>query len=129
MEKGTLIEGIAIGVVAGVIATLLLAPKSGKATREEIKAHLEEIKEALIKRLQAAGEFTQAKYDEIVKAIVGEYETAKKITAEEAREIESRLVEGYEAIREAACAHLCAAEKAPALEAPKAPKAHKAAVK
>ena len=126
MEKTTLVEGIAIGAVAGVIATLLLAPKSGQATREEIKAHLEEIKEALIKRLQDAGEFTQAKYDEIVAAIIGEYETTKKITAEEAQEIQSRLVEGYEAIREAACKHVCAAE--PVAEPP-APKAHKAAAK
>ena len=123
MEKGTLVEGLAIGAVAGVIATLLLAPKSGQETRDEIKAHLEEIKEALIKRLQDAGEFTKAKYDEIVKGIVGEYETQKKITADEAKEIESRLVAGYESIREAACAHLCTAEKAPAL------KAHKAAAK
>lgn len=115
MEKTTLVEGIAIGAVAGVIGTLLLAPRSGKETREDIKAHLEEIKQALIKRLEAAGEFTKAKYEEIVSALVGEYETAKKITADEAREIEARLREGYESIREAARRHLCG-EQEPAGE-------------
>jgi gas vesicle protein len=127
MEKVTFVEGIAVGAVAGVIATLLLAPKSGKETREEIKSHLEEIKDAVVKRLQAAGEFTKASYEEAVHAVVGEYETAKKITEDEAQEIETRLREGYEAIKETACQHACGAEPKPA---PKpAPKPHKAAAK
>ena len=111
MDKTTFIEGIAVGAVTGVIATLLLAPKSGKETREDIKAHLEEIKNALVKRLEAAGEFTKAKYEDIVKALVGEYEAAKKITADEAKEIETRLREGYEAIKETARQHAGSAEK------------------
>ena len=113
MDKTTFVEGIAVGAVAGAIAALLLAPKSGQETRDEIKAHLEEIKDAIVKRLQDAGEFTQAKYEEIVKAIVGEYEAAKKITVDEAKEIETRLREGYEAIKETACQHVCD-EKKPA---------------
>ena len=111
MDKTTFVEGIAVGAVAGAIAALLLAPKSGQETRDEIKAHLEEIKDAIVKRLQDAGEFTQEKYEEIVTAIVGEYETAKKITADEAKEIQTRLREGYEAIRETAHKHTASAEK------------------
>jgi gas vesicle protein len=121
MEKTTFVEGIAVGAVAGVLATLLLAPKSGKETREEIKAHLEEIKDALAKQLETAGDLTQAKYDEMVKTLVGQYETAKKITADEAQDIETRLREGYEAIKETAC-KACAETKP-------APKPHKAAAK
>jgi gas vesicle protein len=121
MDKTNFVEGIAVGAVAGVIATLLLASKSGKETRDEIRAHLEEIKDALVKQLEAAGEMSQAKYDEIVVSLVGEYETAKKITAEEAKEIETRLREGYEAIKETAC-QACTEQKP-------APKPHHAAVK
>jgi gas vesicle protein len=111
MEKKTLVEGIAVGAVAGVVATLLLASKSGQETRDEIKGHVEEIKDALVKRLESAEELTQAKYEEIVKAVVGEYEAAKKIPTDEAKEIETRLREGYEAIRETACQHVCGERK------------------
>ncbi len=111
MDKATFIEGIAVGAVAGVIAGLLLAPKSGRETREDIKSHLEEIKDALVKRLQDAGEFTKAKYEEAVKAVVGEYEAAKKITADEAKEIQGRLRDGYAAIKQAACEHACGEAK------------------
>ena len=108
MDKLSLVEGIGIGAVAGAIAALLLAPKSGQETRDEIKAHLEDIKDAIVKRLQDAGEFTQEKYDEIVKAVIAEYEAAKKITADEAKDIEARLRAGYEGIREMVCKHACA---------------------
>lgn len=99
MDKKSLIEGIAIGAVAGAIATILLAPKSGKETREEIKAHMDEIKDGIIKRLEEAGEFSKEKYEEIVTAVLGEYEAAKKITLEEAKDIEASLHEGYETIK------------------------------
>lgn len=115
MDKLSLVEGIGIGAVAGAIAALLLAPKSGKETRDEIRAHLEEIKDSIVKRLQDAGEFTQEKYEEIVNAVVGEYETARKITADEAKEIETRLREGYAGIKETICQHACGEAK-PATE-------------
>lgn len=99
MEKKSLIEGIAIGAVAGAIATILLAPKAGKETRDEIKSHLDEIKDCIVTRLEDAGEFSKKKYEQIVKAVIGEYEAAKKITEDEAQEIEARLHEGYEAIK------------------------------
>jgi gas vesicle protein len=99
MDKKYLIEGIAIGAVAGAIATILLAPKSGKQTRDEIKTHLDEIRDCIVTRLEEAGEFTKKKYEQIVKAVISEYEAAKKITADEAQEIETRLREGYEAIK------------------------------
>ena len=115
METKTFIEGVAVGAVAGAIAALLLAPKSGKETREDIVAHLEDIKDTLVQRLQDAGEFTQAKYDEVVQAVVAEYETAKKITADEAKEIQAKLRAGYESIKETACQHVCG-EAEPASE-------------
>ena len=105
MEKKTLVEGIAIGAVAGAIAGLLLAPKSGKQTRDEIKAHLDEIRDCIASRIEAAGEFTKEKYEQIVTAVIGEYEAAKKITADEAQEIATRLHDGYEAIKGEAHTH------------------------
>ena len=59
MDKKTLIEGIAVGAVAGAIAGLLLAPKSGKETRDEIKADLLEVKDTIVAKLEALEDFTR----------------------------------------------------------------------
>ena len=110
MDKKNLIEGIAIGAVAGAITGLLLAPKSGHETRDEIKAHVDEIKDSVVTQIEEAGEFTKKKYEQIVKAVIGEYEAAKKITADEAKEIEARLRDGYEAVKATIHEHTAAGE-------------------
>jgi len=99
MDKTALMEGVVIGAVAGAIAAILLAPKSGKATRDEIKAHLEEIRDKIAQQLAKTGKLTKAKYQEVVRAVIAEYEAARKITVEEAKEIEARLHDGYEAVK------------------------------
>lgn len=112
MDKKNLVEGIAIGAVAGVVAGLLLATKSGEAARDEIKGHLEEIKGKLVDQVTEAGELTKDKYDEAVKAIIAEYEAAKKITVEEAKEIQTRLCDGYEAVKGTTHKHACCGKAA-----------------
>jgi gas vesicle protein len=98
MDKKTFIEGIAVGAVAGAIAGLLLAPKSGQETREEITADLNEIKDKLVARLEKLEDCTKEKYEEAVTTIVAEYSAAKKIPVEQAEELENRLRDGYETI-------------------------------
>lgn len=110
MDKKTLVEGIAIGAVAGAIAGLLLAPKSGKETRDEITADLTEIKDKVVAQLEALESCTEAKYAEIVTAVIAEYSAAKKITAEQAKELEARLQGGYETIRKTVHEHTAAPE-------------------
>ena len=99
MGNAAFMEGIAVGAVAGAIATILLAPKSGEETRDEIKAHLDEIRDKIAQQLEKTEKLTQRKYEEVVKAVIAEYGTAKKITVEEAKEIEARLRDGYEAVK------------------------------
>ena len=117
MDKKSFIEGMVVGAVvggvAGAITAILLAPKSGKETRDAIKADLEEIRDKILAELGNAGEFTKKKYQEVLKAVIAEYEAAKKITAAEAREIEARLREGYEALKGRAHEHVCG-DEAPA---------------
>lgn len=103
METKDFLGGVAVGAVAGAIAALLLAPKSGKETRDEIKAHLEEIKHKIVTELEAAGDFTKAKYEAVVNAVVGQYEDAKQITAEEAADIRATLEEGFESVKATVC--------------------------
>jgi gas vesicle protein len=113
MDKKTFIEGVAVGAVAGAIAGLLLTPKSGQETRDEIKADLVEIRGKIVARLEALEEFTQGKYEEITKAVIAEYLAAKQITADEANELEARLRGGYEAVRQTVHEHTAASEDTP----------------
>ena len=117
MDKQSFIEGLVVGAVvggvAGAIAAILLAPKSGKETRDAIKANLEEIKDKIAAEFGKAGEFTKKKYQEVLKAVIAEYEAAEKITVAEAREIEARLRGGYEALKGRAHEHACG-DEAPA---------------
>jgi gas vesicle protein len=110
MDKKTFVEGIAIGAVAGAIAGLLLAPKSGQDTRDEIAAEMVEIKDKVIAQLEALEDCTQEKYAEVVKAVIAEYSAAKKITADEAKVLEARLQDGYAAIRKTIHEHTAASE-------------------
>ncbi|MEN6546714.1 MAG: YtxH domain-containing protein [Armatimonadia bacterium] len=100
MDKKTLIEGIAVGAVAGAIAGLLLAPKSGQETRDEISAELSEVRDNIVVRLEKLEDLTQAKYEEVVKAVMAEYAAAKKMPVDRANELEARLRDGYAAIRQ-----------------------------
>ena len=100
METKTFLEGLAIGAVAGVVAGLLLAPKSGQETRDEIQAELHEMKDEIVARLGTLEDFTREKYEEIVQAVLAEYAAAGKIPANQAEELEAQLREGYEAVRQ-----------------------------
>jgi len=114
MDNKTFIEGIAVGAVAGAIAGLLLAPKSGQEMRDEIKADLTAVKDSIVARLETLEDFTQEKYEEVVKAVIAEFSAAKKITADQAQELEARLRGGYEAIRQTIHEHTAASEPAKA---------------
>ena len=110
MDKKNLIEGLAVGAVAGAIAGLLLAPKSGEEMRNDIKEDLMDIKDQIVERLEKLEDLTQAKYDEVVKAVVAEYSAAKKITDDEAKELEAKLGDDYEAIKKTIHEHTAASK-------------------
>ncbi len=100
MEKDNkkLIIGAAAGLLAGAIAGVLFAPKSGKETRAEIGNYLHEMKDKIAEELEKAGKVSKEKYQELVKKIVETYEKEKKITTEEAVEIKDKLSRSYEAV-------------------------------
>jgi gas vesicle protein len=110
MDKKTFVEGIAVGAVAGAIAGLLLAPKSGRETRDEIQADLVEMKGQLVARLEALEDLTRETYGEAVAAVIAECAAAKKIPADQLKELEARLRDGYETIRQTIHEHTAAAE-------------------
>lgn len=98
--KGAAI-GAGVGILAGAIAGILFAPKSGKETREDIKKYLHEMKDEIAKKLEKVGVVSREKYTEISSQVVAGYVEAKKIPAAEAAEIKKDLIEGYDQVKKA----------------------------
>jgi gas vesicle protein len=95
MPKLKFLKGALLGVVAGI----LMAPKSGKETREEIKRYYEEISDRISEELARMKEVTRDTYDQVVSSVVLSYQEARKITAREAELIKQTLADGFEKIR------------------------------
>lgn len=97
-----LITGLAVGAIAGAVAGILFAPKSGKETRADIAKYMHEMKDLISKELAAAGSFTKEKYSQIVQKVVKVYEASKKISSKDAQEIKEMLEDNYEEVKKAA---------------------------
>jgi gas vesicle protein len=124
MDKKTFLEGLAVGVVTGTVASILLAVKSGKETRQEIHDHLVEIQDKIVDKLASAGDFSQKKYDQVVASVVDEYKGAKKLTAKESKDLQRQLAGGFATIKNTVKLHSAPAKpaaKTPAKPAAKAP--------
>ena len=105
MSKKDIWKGVAVGagvgILAGAVAGILFAPKSGKETRKDIKNYLHEMKDKIAVKLEQAGDFSREKYIEVSNQVVAGYEEAKKISAEDANEIKQDLADGYERVKTA----------------------------
>ena len=93
------IMGFVRGAVLGLLAGLLVAPRSGKETRDNLKKHYEEITDRICAELSRMKVLTKETYAEVVGAVVRGFEEARKITTEEAAEIKEELKKGFEEIR------------------------------
>ncbi len=97
MGAGNKIAAAAVlGAVAGAIAGVLLAPKSGEETRAGLKKWATDFKKEVASRSAKARALTQKKYDEIVDMVAKEYKVAKKFQEKElvplVKEVKSRWV-------------------------------------
>lgn len=99
-SKGVII-GASVGVLAGAIAGILLAPQSGKETRDDIANYIHEMKDKIAEELSKAGKVSKEAYNSIVEKVVKVYELEKKITAEDAKDIKDKLDNNYEAVKKA----------------------------
>jgi len=97
MPKLKFLKGALLGVIAGI----LMAPKSGKETRDEIKRYYQEISDRISEELARMKEVTRDSYDQIVGSVILSYQEARKITAREAELIRQTLADGFEKIRKA----------------------------
>lgn len=97
MTKMGFLKGALLGVVAGI----LLAPKSGKELRESVKKSYKDISKRVTEELSRLKEVSQETYTQVVNSVVRTFVEAKKITVEEAEAIRDQLKQGYEKVRKA----------------------------
>jgi gas vesicle protein len=95
----SVVAGTLLGLVAGGIAGILLAPKSGKETRAELSEHFDEIKNKFIDELKKAEEFSKETYYKIVQKVVSAFEQSKKINEKEALNIKKKLETHFNEIK------------------------------
>ena len=74
---------VVLGTIAGAIAGVLLAPKSGKETRANAKKFADDFKKNVAKETAKMSKITQKKYNEIVDMLAKDYEMAKKFKENE----------------------------------------------
>lgn len=99
MKAKDVLAGVAIGAIAGAVAGILFAPKSGKETRADIKNYLTEMKDKIAKELANAKDFSKETYGKVVKKVVGSYQDAKKISSDQAVEIIDSLEAGFDTVK------------------------------
>jgi len=91
--------GFLRGALLGLLAGLLVAPRSGKETRDNIKKHYEEISDRITEELARLKDITRETYADAVDAVVHGFVEAKKLTSEEAAVIKDELKKGFDDIR------------------------------
>jgi len=77
------------GAIGGMIAGILLAPKSGEETRRELKGHAQRTEEEIIEKAKEA----RAALDELI-------EQGKSFVEEKRADVESAVRAGREAVKE-----------------------------
>lgn len=105
-NNGSFLKGLLFGAAAGAIAGVLLAPKSGKETREDIKDMAAKLKsEAAVKfdearslvmeqvaNLKIAGKkIDQQKYFDIINEVVTRYRDEKNMTLDASKQLVGQL--------------------------------------
>ncbi len=117
MEKtANFLKGLLLGAVAGGVAGVLLAPKSGKETRDDIMklaekvkkdatSYFEDAKTMLMQKvdaLKAAGKkLDEKKYLEIVTEVVDELKKDRDLTMDAAKKIGTQLKRDWRKIENA----------------------------
>jgi len=77
------------GAIAGVVAGILLAPKSGEETRRELKGYARRTEEEVIEKAREA----RAALDEVI-------ERGKQFVAEKKSDVEAAVKAGKDAMKE-----------------------------
>ncbi|MBP8590970.1 YtxH domain-containing protein [Candidatus Shapirobacteria bacterium] len=85
-----------LGALAGGVAGILFAPKSGKETRGDIKKAVEKATAEIKEKAEGVRDLTVEKYQAIVDEVTGEYQELKDLSAEKLGKIRENLYKNYQ---------------------------------
>ncbi|KKR06057.1 MAG: hypothetical protein UT34_C0001G0097 [candidate division WS6 bacterium GW2011_GWF2_39_15] len=107
MDKaGSFIKGLIFGAVVGTVAGVLLAPKAGKETREDLLKLAKKVKDQTydyfedardlvtqkVEALKAAGKkIDEQKYFSIIGEVIDEFKNDKSLTLDAAKRLGAQL--------------------------------------
>jgi len=109
------LKGILVGAIAGAVAGVLLAPKSGTETREDLKKlavdfgekanelykKATDILKEKLEQLEKAGkQIDQEKYMELVSQVVNEIKKDSLVTTDVAQKISAQLKTDWAIVKE-----------------------------
>ncbi len=107
-------KGAIFGVISGALAGILLAPKSGKETREDIKKLSVELQDKAeeiytnakkqlatkVENVKKAGKsIDETKYKELIAEVVDDFKTNQKITQQTAVKLGEILRKDWEKVK------------------------------
>ena len=83
MSTKNLFKGLIAGLAIGGTLGILLAPKSGKQVRHDLKKAYRSTSKDIAKRIGNIEDISKAQYEQIVDAVVNEYKKLDPITKEQ----------------------------------------------
>lgn len=91
MSKKRLFKTLMLGLAIGGILGVLLAPKSGKQVRQDLKKAYRATSKDIARRINDIEDISKSKYEQIVEAVINEYKKLDPITQEQIESLKSIL--------------------------------------
>ena len=91
MSTRNLFKGLLAGLAIGGVLGVLLAPKSGKQVRQDLKKAYTNTSKDIAKRINEIEDISQSKYEQIVEAVINEYKKLDPMTQEQIESLKSTL--------------------------------------
>ncbi len=99
MDKKGFLKGAAIGALIASVATLFLAPKSGKKVRADVVKLVDGLTKRIVKEVENASDMSQEAYEKLVKKSVTEYAKNKKLASGYIAEVSDMLMDRWDDVR------------------------------
>lgn len=91
MSTKNLFKGLLAGLAVGAALGVLLAPKSGKQVRHDLRKAYKSTSKDIAKRISNIEDISKSQYEQIVDAVVNEYKKLDPITKEQLESLKSIL--------------------------------------
>lgn len=91
MSKKRLFKTLMLGLAIGGVLGVLLAPKSGKQVRQDLKKAYRATSKDIARRINDIEDISKSKYEQIVEAVINEYKKLDPITQEQIESLKAIL--------------------------------------